>query len=271
MTRSAPASVKSVPSLLEFRNVTVVKSDAVLLKGITLTLAENENVAILGPNGAGKSSLVKTINREFYPVTSGRRTVFRLRGKDTWDVFDLRSAFGIVSPGLQASLCRDISVRETVLSGFFSSIGLFMHRVTPAMGRRADELMAFLAIDHLAERPMNTLSSGEARRALIARALVHHPKTLILDEPTGSLDLSALHTFRSMLRSVAQDGTGIIMVTHNLHDIIPEISRVILMNGGRIVADGPKNAILTDARMGKLFGVPVHVRSECGWYYATGF
>lgn len=271
MTRSLPAPDKPAPPLLEFRNVTVVRRDTVLIKGISLTIAENENVAILGPNGAGKSSLIKTINREYYPVASGRRTVFRLRGKGTWDVFDLRSAFGIVSPDLQASLCRDITVREAVLSGFFSSIGLFMHRVTPAMERRADELISFLAIDHLADRAMDTLSSGEARRALIARALVHRPTTLILDEPTGSLDLSALHTLRSTLRSVAQDGTGIIMVTHNLHDIIPEISRVILMKGGRIVADGPKAEVLTDARIGELFGVPVRVRSESGWYYATGF
>jgi len=271
MTRPAPAPDKPAPPLLEFRNVTVVKNDTLLLRGLSLTIAENENIAILGPNGAGKSSLVKTINREYYPAASGRRTVFRVRGRDDWDVFDLRSAFGLVSPDLQASLCRDITVREGVLSGFFSSIGLFMHHVTPKMQYRVDELLSFLAIDHLADRPMNTLSYGEARRALIARALVHRPKTLILDEPTGSLDLSALHTFRSTLRAIAQDGTNIIMVTHNLHDIIPEISRVILMKGGRIVADGPKDAVLTDARIGRLFGISLHVRKEDGWYYATGF
>lgn len=271
MPRPAPASNQSSPPLLEFRNVTVLKGDKKLLDAVSLTIAEKENVAILGPNGAGKSSLVKTINREYYPVASGPRTAFRVRGKDVWDVFDLRSAIGIVSPDLQATLCRDIPVREAVISGFFSSVGLFMHRVTPKMERRADELLAFLAIDNLTDRPMNTLSSGEARRVLIARALVHNPRTLILDEPTSSLDLSSLHAFRSMLRSVAQDGTGIIMVTHNLHDIIPEISRVILMKDGRIVADGQKDAVLSDVKIGGLFNVPVRVRREDGWYYATGF
>jgi iron complex transport system ATP-binding protein len=234
-------------------------------------IAEGENVAILGPNGAGKSSLIKTINREYYPVASAHPITFRIRGKDNWDVFDLRAAIGIVSNDLQFSFARDLPAREAVISGFFSSIGLFMHKVTPAMERKADGLMEFLGVAHLRDRPMTTLSSGEARRVLIARALVHEPKTLILDEPTNSLDLNALHTFRATLQKIAKDGTGIIMVTHNLHDIIPEISRVILMKDGRFVADGRKQEILTDERIGGLFDVPVRVKEDGGWYYATGY
>jgi iron complex transport system ATP-binding protein len=115
------------------------------------------------------------------------------------------------------------------------------------------------------------LSSGEARRLLIGRALVHNPKTLILDEPTNSLDLHALHTFRHTLRKIARSGTGIILVTHNLHDIIPEISRVVLMKNGRFCDDGSKAEILTDEKIGGLFHVPVHVREEGGYYYATGY
>lgn len=259
------------PPLIEFANVTVIRGDSKVLDRISLTIAENENVAILGPNGAGKSSLIKTINREYYPVPSGGPVVFRVRGKDSWDVFDLRAAFGIVSSDLQSSFSRDLPAREVVISGFFSSIGLFMHKVTPQMERRADELMAFLNVTHLAGHPMTTLSSGEARRVLIARALVHGPKTLILDEPTVSLDLSALHTFRATLRKIAQEGTGIIMATHNLHDIIPEISRVILMKDGKFVSDGRKEEILTDTMIGGLFQVPVQVKEEGGWYYATGY
>ena len=271
MPRHKTPGKKPVPPLLEFRNITVIRDRNKLLDSVSITVAEGENIAVLGPNGAGKSSLVKTINREYYPVASRDRVAFRVRGKDVWDVFDLRATFGIVSNDLQASLARDITVREAVLSGFFSSIGLFMHRVTPRMEEKADELLEFLGISHLAGVPMNTLSSGEARRALIARALVHGPKTIILDEPTNSLDLSALHTFRSTLRAIVRDGTGIIMVTHNLHDIIPEISRVVLMKDGGIVADGPKEAILTDRKIGGLFGVPLHVRKDGGWYYATGY
>jgi len=262
---------QDVPPLLEFENITVIKGDTKVLDSVSMTVREGENVAILGPNGAGKSSLIKTINREYYPIASDRPVTFRVRGKDYWDVFDLRAAFGIVSSDLQFSFSRNLPVRDVVVSGFFSSIGLFMHKVTPQMEAKADELLDALGVARFASRPMNSLSSGEARRVLIARALVHGPKTLILDEPTVSLDLSALHTFRATLRRIAKNGTGIIMATHNLHDIIPEMSRVILMKDGRFVGDGPKEEILTDRKIGGLFGVPVHVRKNGGWYYATGY
>jgi iron complex transport system ATP-binding protein len=139
------------------------------------------------------------------------------------------------------------------------------------MEERAFELMEFMGVSRLAGRPMTSLSSGEARRVLIARALVHRPKTLILDEPTSSLDLSAQHAFRALMRRIVKDGTGIIMATHNLHDIMPEISRVILMKDGRFVADGRKEEILTDAKIGGLFNIPVQVKEDGGWYYATGY
>jgi iron complex transport system ATP-binding protein len=100
---------------------------------------------------------------------------------------------------------------------------------------------------------------------------VHRPAALILDEPTNSLDLHALHAFRNLVRKIARSGTGIILVTHNLHDIIPEITRIILMKNGRFVGDGRKEKMLTDATIGGLFNVPVHVREEGGWYYATGY
>jgi iron complex transport system ATP-binding protein len=259
------------PPLIEFENVTVIRGGSRVLDAISLTLRKGENVAILGPNGAGKSSLIRTINRECYPIESDRPVIFKVSGRETWDVFEIRSGIGIVSNDLQSDYDRNIPVREAVISGFFSSIGLFMHTVIPAMEKRADELLRFLEIDHLADRPMSSLSSGEARRVLIARALVHNPSTLILDEPTNSLDISALHTFRHILKKIAASGTGIIMVTHNIHDIIPEITRVILMKDGKIYRDGKKAEIVTDENIRDLFGVTVQVREECGWYYATGY
>ena len=139
------------------------------------------------------------------------------------------------------------------------------------MEEKADHILRLLGIDGLKDRPMNEMSSGEARRFLIGRSLVFDPATLILDEPTNSLDLSALYTFRRTMRTIAQSGTGLILVTHHLHDIIPEISRVILMKDGRICGDGEKTAMLTDVNIGRLFSVPVHVMEENGWYYATGY
>jgi iron complex transport system ATP-binding protein len=258
------------PPLLDFARITVMTGNAKVLDSISVTIHESEHVAILGPNGSGKSSFIKTITREYYPFKQNG-TRFRVRGRDVWCISDLRSSLGIVSGDLQYTFTREITGREMILSGFFSSVGLFRHQVTAAMEDRVDEILRFLEIDHLRDRSMTTMSSGEARRFLIGRALVHDPKALILDEPTTSLDLHALHTFRTTLRRIAQSGTGVIMVTHNLHDIIPEVSRVILMKDGKFFQDGPKEEMLTDEHIGRLFEVPVRIREEDGWYYATGY
>ena len=261
----------AVPPLLEFDNITVYRGDKKVLDSLSVTIREGENIAILGPNGAGKSSFIKTITREYYPVLSGDGITFRMRGRDVWDVFEMRSMLGVVSNDLHYTFMRELSGREVILSGFFSSIGLFNHKVTSKMEDKADRILTFLEIDHLQNKPMTEMSSGEARRFLIGRALVHSPKTLILDEPTNSLDLHALHTFRQTMRKIARAGTGIILVTHNLHDIIPEISRVILMKDGRFIHDGPKADIVTDENIGGLFDVPLHIKAEGGYYYATGY
>jgi len=261
----------SIPPFLQFENVTVFHGEKKVLDSLSVTLSPGENVAILGPNGAGKSTFIRTIMREFYPVLDSGPVTFRICGKDTWDVFELRSAFGIVSNDLQYAFMRDITGREVILSGFFSSIGLFNRDITPEMSRKADEISAFLDIEDLGGRPMTEMSSGESRRFLIGRAMVHDPRVLILDEPTNSLDLQALHTFRQTIRKIARNGTTIVLITHNLPDIIPEIKRVILMKDGKIVGDGPKEELLADDPVGRLFDVPVHVRQEDGYYYATGY
>ena len=264
-------SLPIAPPLLEFSGVTVFHGEKKVLDSLSITIQEGENLAILGPNGAGKSTFVKTMLREFYPTEGDGNMIFRMHGKDVWDVFDLRSTIGIVSNDLQFTFTRPLTGREVILSGFFSSIGLFNREVTPAMERKADEILAFLEIGHLCDRPMTAMSSGESRRLLIGRALVHDPKTLILDEPTNSLDLHALHTFRTTLRKIAGAGTGVILVTHNIHDIIPEISRVVFMKDGRFCGDGKKDGMLTDAKIGELFRVPLRIRQENGYYYATGY
>jgi len=259
------------PAFLEFDNVSVFNGEKKVLDSLSVTLRQGENVAILGPNGAGKSSFIRTITREFYPVLDSGPVTFRVCGKETWDVFALRSAFGIVSNDLQYAFTRKITGRDVILSGFFSSIGLFNREITPGMQRKAREISLFLDVEDICNRPMTEMSSGESRRFLIGRAMVHDPKVLILDEPTNSLDLHALHTFRQTIRKIARNGTGIILVTHNLHDIIPEISRVILMKDGKFVQDGKKEELLTDRHIGSLFDVPVHVREEDGYFYATGY
>src|SRR5215470_11041188 len=126
--------------------------------------------------------------------------------------------------------------------------------------------MSLLEVSHLAERFTDEMSSGEARRVLLARGLVHDPRALILDEPSIALDLFAQHELRTILRKLAQSGIGIVMVTHHLSDLIPEIDRVILMEKGRIAGDGPTKEMLTEARLSALFGLPLELIERAGFY-----
>jgi iron complex transport system ATP-binding protein len=255
------------PPLIEFQNVTVHRGDKVALDSVTLSIAEGEHVAILGPNGSGKSTLIKAITRECYPRYSGNGAGLRILGKDRWNIFELRVMLGIVSNDLMQSCARDFSGREVVLSGFFSSIGIWPnHEVTPAMRKKADEVLERLEVSHLAERNVDEMSSGEARRILIGRALVHDPKALVLDEPTVSLDLHATHELRVILRKLASDGTSIIVVTHHLPDIIPEIGRVVLIKNGRVLRDGSKREALTSESLTELFETPVELVERDGLY-----
>lgn len=254
------------PPLIEFENISVMRGKTVALKDLSMKIGVGEHVAILGPNGCGKSTLIKAITRECYPLIREGSSV-RILGQERWHVAELRTLLGIVSTDLMTTCTRPVSGRDIVLSGFFSSVGIWPHQeITAGMNDRAERAMAMLEVSHLAERFTDEMSSGEARRVLLARALVHDPLALILDEPSLALDLRAQHELRSIVRKLAQSGTGIVMVTHHLSDLIPEIDRVVLMNDGRIVADGPTREILVERTLCALFGRPLELSERDGYY-----
>lgn len=251
------------------KNVTVVRNGKKILDSVFLSIKQGEHIAIIGPNGSGKSSLIKTLTKEYYPLAGAEGLVLKIMGKETWHVFDLRKLLGIVSGDLQQTYCRQIRVFDVILSGFFSSIGIYYnHKVTPEMEAKAEEILEFLEISHLSDRLMCELSTGEARRVLIGRALVHDPHALILDEPANSLDLKAMHSFRESVRKIAGSGKNVILVTHNLQDVIPEITRVVLIKEGKVFMDGKKEEVLTDANLSELFSLPVQVIEKNGYYQA---
>ncbi|MDQ6699069.1 MAG: ATP-binding cassette domain-containing protein [Acidobacteriota bacterium] len=254
-------------ALLRFHNVTVARNARTALESVTLSIETGENVAIVGPNGSGKSTLIKTITRELYPLAKPG-SALELMDSQSWNVFDLRALLGIVTNDLMTACTREITGREAVLSGFFSSVGLWPHqRTTPSMERKAREILEWLEISHLADRFVSEMSSGEARRVLIGRALVHDPQALILDEPTNSLDVHAMYALRNTMRKLAQTGTSVILVTHHLPDVIPEIGRAILIKDGRIWRDGPKRELLNSATLSELFNTPLEVVERGGYYH----
>ena len=253
---------------LRLRNVNVARGETIVLHDITLSIATGEHVAILGPNGCGKSTLIKTIACECYPIVRPNMQV-SIYGRERWDLTELRQHLGVVQSGLPGEQTLKTTGLNAVISGFFSASTLWPNlQVLDEMKRRAQEALERLTSEHLATKLVGEMSTGEKRRILIARALVHRPRTLLLDEPSNDLDLAAQRELRAMLRRLAQEGTGILLVTHHLSDILPEMDRVLLMKEGRIVADGSKKSLLTSTALEMLFGVPVDVAERDGFLYS---
>jgi iron complex transport system ATP-binding protein len=255
----------AAPALIDFHNISVKRGGKLALNNVSLRISQNEHVAILGPNGCGKSTLIKTITRELYPLYAPDSRI-TIMGEERWNVAELRLLLGIVSNDLMAVCRTDTTGRDIVLSGFFSSWAIFSnHHIEPEQRERADAALAKVGALHIADRPVEQMSSGESQRILIARALVHEPRALIFDEPSNSLDLGMQRELHETMRELARSGVGIVLVTHHTADIIPEIERVVLMRDGSIIGDGPKEQMLTQERMSDLFGFPVRISYREGY------
>lgn len=259
--------------LLDIDQASVLRGDQLILDRLSLRLETGQHTAVLGPNGSGKSTLIRLVARQIYPLA--RRDgapVIRVFGRDRWDVSELRSLIGIVSPAIQLDYTSDASLEvfDTVVSGFFSARGLWLnHEVTTSMRERAHDALERMEASHLIGRGMASLSTGEARRVLIARALVHRPRALLLDEPCAGLDPASRRRFLESLRHLAQQGTTVILVTHHVEEILPEIQHVVLLREGRVLLEGSKSEVLTDAALTAAFGMPIRVTQHGNYYSAA--
>ena len=260
--------------LLQISGATVVKNGTRLLDNLSLQIAPGQHTAILGPNGSGKSSLIKLITRQHYPLaTPGGEPAVTIFGRSRWDVFALRALLGIVSADAHHDFVTGdtLTGRDAVVSGFFAARGLAAHHaVTAEMTNRADAALTLAQAEHLAEKPMAQMSTGEARRVLIARALAPDPQALLLDEPTTGLDLPARRRFLTTLSGIAAAGKTLILVTHHAEEILPEIRRTVLLRAGKVFRDGATEDVLTSENLSALFGEPIHVRYHSG-VYTAGF
>lgn len=253
---------------VEIRNATVYRGSTRVFDGLTLKIAAGEHAAILGPNGAGKSTLLKLLTREIYPLAENGGGV-RLFGREQWSIWDLRAHLGVVSNDLQYDYAGNTVGLNVIVSGLFSSVDLWSHQHVSAADReRARRLMETLGVAALAQRPFGSMSTGEQRRFLLGRALINDPDTLLLDEPTSGLDLKACFQYLEVIRRLARAGKTLILVTHHIHEIPPEITRVILLKHGRVFTDGNKRSVLTDALLSRLYDTPIRLVELNGFYQA---
>ncbi|MFA5312168.1 MAG: ATP-binding cassette domain-containing protein [Methanomassiliicoccales archaeon] len=254
--------------IIELHKVTISKGDSKILKDVTLQIGRGERVVILGPNGSGKSSLIKTFTGEYWHDTTDERSYVKIMGSEFWDIHEVRKAFGSVSSDVQVDFRRDIDGLEAVLSGFFGSLGTNRSQtVTGEMNRKARDALASVGSERLAHRSVSVMSSGEARRVIMARALVNEPEALILDEPMNGLDLTGKHMVREAMRTLVGRGKALVLVTQDPSDIIPEIDRVIMVKNGRIFLDDGIDA-LNEKNLTSLFKVPVRLEHKDGRWWA---
>jgi len=260
-------------ALVELEHVFVARGSTVVLHDVSLRIGAGEHLAILGPNGCGKSTLLKTITCECYPLVRDD-TCVRILGRERWDLTELKRRMGVVSAELPGRQTLTTTGFDAILTGFFSSSTLWPNlTVTAEMRERADEIVALVGAEELREKPVGKMSAGQQRRVMIGRALagtsLHgEVQMLLLDEPSNALDLGAQHDLREMLRGLAQRGVAIVLITHHIADILPEMERVVMMREGQIVADGAKRELLTEARLSWLFGRTIHVSERDDFFNA---
>ncbi len=265
--------MKKEENIIDFENVYVNYGDMTILKNINLKITDKQNWVVLGANGSGKSTLIKLFSHDLYPNTKYpfKKNIF---GKDRWDIFELKKYLGIITNDLQSQLLAyrgNSTGLDIVLSGYYSSLGVFQHHVfSNKEYNKALDIMNFLEITDLKEKKFNQMSTGEQRRCIIARALVHEPKAFVLDEPTTGLDIKAQGCFLKMLRKLSKD-IPLILVTHNIDEIFPEITHVALIANNTIFKQGLKEDIMTSENLSEIFGIDILLEKENDRFYIKNY
>jgi iron complex transport system ATP-binding protein len=263
-------------TIVDLKHVHVARGNNVVLHDLSLRINGGEHLAVLGPNGCGKSTLLKTITCEVYPLVRPETSV-RIMGRERWDLTQLKRRMGVVATELPGKPTLSTTGFDAILTGFFSSSTLWPNlTVTAQMRERAEEILILVSAENLRNKPVGEMSAGEQRRIMIGRAMAGtssaddggNVQMLLLDEPSNALDLGAQHDLREMLRGLARRGTAILLITHHIADILPEINRIVIMREGRIVADGNKADLLTERRLSGLFGREIAMTERDGYWNA---
>jgi len=252
--------------LIQIKNATIYRQDTLVLNSMNWTMRSGEHWALVGNNGSGKTTLLKLIFGELLPIDGGSVHWFNSR---TWNgLADIREQVGYVSAEYQENYDRNVTGREAVESGFFASIGLWQ-KANARQKQRAEECLHLLEIEHLSQKPLRSMSYGEARRVLLTRALVHRPTLLVPDEPCSGLDIPTHERFLERLQKLSRK-TQMIYVTHHIEEILPATTHVLYLKDGTIFRQGNKNSMLQDKILSQALGHPLTLHKNNGRYWAAG-
>ncbi len=253
-------------SWANFKNINVYIEQKKILSNINVNLNYGDNILILGPNGSGKSTFLKLLNRSIYPITLNNSS-FKLFNKETINIWDLRKKIGFLFKEMEERVNNGVDLYEVITSGFS---GTFNSRNSKFLSEREkmkiDNLINEWELNNIIYNEFRTLSDGEKRRALLARALVYEPNILVLDEPFCNLDIKSNFILNKNLNKLIDQSINIVYVTHNLESILPKTNRVILIKEGRILKDGSPNKLLNSQILSDLFNIPINVIEQQGYW-----
>lgn len=252
----------------ELSHVSVVRPGKVLLNDVTWRVEPGERWVVIGPNGAGKSTLMQILGTTLFP-TSGVAEVLGSRLGEV-DVFDLRTRIGFTGTSIADRIPPDESVSDVVMSAAHAVLGRWHEEYETQDATRADQILAELGVRGLADRTFGTLSEGERKRTLVARALMTDPELLLLDEPGGGLDLGAREDLLASLEvlAAAPEAPVLVLVTHHVEEIPRGFTHVLMLRDGAAVAQGPLAETLTVENLSRTFAMRLELNVVGGRYSA---
>ena len=254
--------------VLEFNDVSVIRDGRTILGPLSWRVSEGERWVVLGPNGAGKSTLFALAGSLIHP-SKGSVTILESPLGRT-DVFELRPRIGITSTSIVEMIPEDESVMNVVMTSAYAIVGRWQESYDLWDESRALSLLTILGVRELKERTFGTLSEGEKKRTLIARALMPNPELLLLDEPAAGLDLGGREDLLRRLNSLAQDPTSpvTVIVTHHVEEIPRGTTHCLLLSEGLVVAQGDLRSVLTSANLSTAYGIAVDIQEDGGRFFA---
>ncbi len=257
-------------NIIDFKNVSVSYDYRfIVLKNINLTIKEGEHWLILGANGSGKTTLLKLMSNDLYPNTNCafKKEIF---GQEKWNISELKNYLGLVTNDLQNEFiynARNSTAYDIIISSFYSSLGKMQHHIyTKEQIQKTNDILKELNLIELKNKKSYEMSTGELRKCLIARALIHKPKALLLDEPSSGLDIKAQHQFVLLLKQLSKK-LSIIIITHHLEEIFEEITNVALIHNNEIYKQGKKDLLMTSSNISKVFDLELNIKKVNHRYF----